>query len=275
MSHSRSFFVRRGFSARFPVVLMGLCGLWAIALTGSAAALPSNCAEAGTTVTCTYSAGSEGMFAVPLGADSVHVVATAASGATTFIGVGGAGAQVTSNLAVTPGGTLYVEVDIGGAHPAVAEPLVGVNPTFVRVQSAPTAARTIRASSLRAAAGAAVLEAAPATAVTPELHPAPPARPAAAVRPGNLNGGTITAGMVVAAPRAAPAVPGAQTEPLGQPERGAPAAGVMVGAAAALATSAAAAAPAPITGSEAAAAAARASAPLAACSLPPRPAHRS
>ena len=66
MDQSRSFFVRRGFCAVLPAVLMGSCGLWAIALTGSAAAaLPSNCTEAGTTVTCTFSAGTEGTFAVP------------------------------------------------------------------------------------------------------------------------------------------------------------------------------------------------------------------
>ncbi|MBV9681339.1 MAG: choice-of-anchor D domain-containing protein [Solirubrobacterales bacterium] len=100
-------------------VSFGAYCLWAIALTGSAAAaLPSNCAEVGTTVTCTYSPGPEGTFVVPAGVGSVRVVATAANGGTTFIGQGGAGAQVTSNLAVTPGSSLFVEVNVGGGSSA-------------------------------------------------------------------------------------------------------------------------------------------------------------
>jgi uncharacterized repeat protein (TIGR01451 family) len=92
-----------------------LSSLWALAVAGSAAALPSNCLQSGTTVTCTFSSsGSEQTFATPAGVSSVHVVATGANGGTTFIGRGGAGAQVTSDLAVTPGATLFVEVNVGG-----------------------------------------------------------------------------------------------------------------------------------------------------------------
>jgi uncharacterized repeat protein (TIGR01451 family) len=92
-----------------------LSSLWVLALAGSAAALPSNCSQSGPTVTCTFSAqGSEQTFATPAGVSSVHVVATGAIGGTTFIGDGGVGAQVTSDLAVTPGATLFVEVDLGG-----------------------------------------------------------------------------------------------------------------------------------------------------------------
>jgi centrosomal CEP192-like protein len=79
------------------------------------AALPSNCAEAGTTVTCTYSsAGTEGTFAVPLGVGSLHVVAAGGGGGGSLGGSGGAGAQVSTNLTVFPGSTLFVEVGIGG-----------------------------------------------------------------------------------------------------------------------------------------------------------------
>ncbi len=72
-------------------VLMGLRGLWAIVLTGSAAAaLPSNCTEAGTTVTCTYSPGPEATFVVPAGVGSVHVTATGGAGESNgFVGAAG------------------------------------------------------------------------------------------------------------------------------------------------------------------------------------------
>ena len=50
----------------------------ALALAGSAAALPSNCTQSGATVTCTYSPGPEGTFVVPPGVTSVHVQPSAA-----------------------------------------------------------------------------------------------------------------------------------------------------------------------------------------------------
>ena len=77
-------------------------------------ALPSNCTASGATVTCTYSAGSEGTFSVPTVVSSVHVVAVGAGGGSTLGGRGAAGAQVTADLSVKPGSTLYAEVDIGG-----------------------------------------------------------------------------------------------------------------------------------------------------------------
>jgi Fibronectin type III domain len=79
-----------------------------------AGTLPSNCAASGTTVTCTYSAGSEGTFTVPSAISSIHVVAAGAGGGNTLGGVGARGAQVTADLSVTPGSTLYAEADIGG-----------------------------------------------------------------------------------------------------------------------------------------------------------------
>jgi hypothetical protein len=79
-----------------------------------AGTLPPNCTAAGATVTCTYSAGSEGTFTVPAGVSTLHVVAAGAGGGGTLGGTGGPGAQVTANLSVTPGSTLYAEVDIGG-----------------------------------------------------------------------------------------------------------------------------------------------------------------
>lgn len=79
-----------------------------------AATLPSNCTAAGATVTCTFSAGSEGTFTVPAAVSTVHVVAVGAGGGGTLGGRGGPGAQVTADLSVSPGSTLFAEVNIGG-----------------------------------------------------------------------------------------------------------------------------------------------------------------
>ena len=67
-------------------------------------------------MTCTFSPGPEGTFAVPAGVASVQVVATGQGGAANFFGTaaGGAGAQVTGDLDVRAGSTLFVEVAIGG-----------------------------------------------------------------------------------------------------------------------------------------------------------------
>jgi hypothetical protein len=97
-------------------------------------ALPSNCAASGATVTCTYNSGSEGTFTVPIAVSSIHVVATGAGGHTTFAGPGGPGAQVTADLSVTPGSTLYAEVDIGGG-PGGADAAAGGGESDLRTCS--------------------------------------------------------------------------------------------------------------------------------------------
>ncbi len=86
------------------------------------AALPSNCAQSGTTVSCTFpSTGApDQTFQVPAHISSVHVVAVGAPGGATGPRVGGpgqapgppggAGAVATGTLKVTGGQTLYVEV---------------------------------------------------------------------------------------------------------------------------------------------------------------------
>jgi hypothetical protein len=56
----------------------------------------------------------EGTFAVPPGVTSVHVVANGGAGGSTLGGLGGPGAQVSSDLSVTPASSLFVEVGIGG-----------------------------------------------------------------------------------------------------------------------------------------------------------------
>ena len=64
---------------------------------------------------CTYTtAWTEGTFVVPAGVSSVRVVADGGAGGSNVLGpAGGPGAQVTSDLSVMAGFSLFVEVDIG------------------------------------------------------------------------------------------------------------------------------------------------------------------
>jgi hypothetical protein len=103
-------------SARIGVILVPTVLAVLFGAASASAALPSACAEAGTTVTCTFSTvGTEGTFVVPVGVTSIHVVADGAAGTTNANGFSpGPGAQVSADLAVTPLQTLYVEVGIGG-----------------------------------------------------------------------------------------------------------------------------------------------------------------
>lgn len=81
-----------------------------------AVGLPSECSAAGTTVTCTYTSGSN-PFTVPAGVIAVHVDAVGGTGERPLGGApGGAGAHVAANLAVTPGSTLYAVVGGNGGN---------------------------------------------------------------------------------------------------------------------------------------------------------------
>jgi len=93
-------------------VAAGLSGLWALALAGPAAALPSNCPQSGLVVTCTFSfTNGQQTFTVPAGVNVVDIGAVGAPGGAGQNGEpGGTGAAVSGNLAVTGGETLYVEV---------------------------------------------------------------------------------------------------------------------------------------------------------------------
>ena len=122
---------RRGLIGRLPrprwrvvvfSVAAGLSAMWALALVGSAAALPSNCSPSGSTVTCTFSStGSEQTFTVPSGVSAVTVTATGAPGGTSAT-TGGFGAVVTATVPLTASTTtLYVEVGgAGQANPCMA-----------------------------------------------------------------------------------------------------------------------------------------------------------
>ena len=112
----------RSAGLRLLVLTVGLLGLSAVALAGSAsAALPSGCVQAGSAVTCSFAfTGSEQTFAVPAGVRAVRVNAVGAPGGSTIFGspipAGGDGAAVQATVPLPPGtATLYVEVGgVGG-----------------------------------------------------------------------------------------------------------------------------------------------------------------
>jgi Glycine rich protein len=95
------------------VALVAAMAALLIAYNASPAhAAAESCTTTAGTTTCTFSTtGAEDTFEVPLGVSTIHVVATGAPGAEGFMGgTEGAGAQVSGDLTVTPGDTLYVNV---------------------------------------------------------------------------------------------------------------------------------------------------------------------
>lgn len=103
---------RRGWRGAVFSIAAGLSALWALALAGSAAALPSNCSRSGSTVTCTFSStGGEQTFAVPAAVTALTITAAGAPGAADASGdPGGYGARVAATVPVNAGAKLYVEV---------------------------------------------------------------------------------------------------------------------------------------------------------------------
>jgi hypothetical protein len=119
-----------------PFAAGALSLLSALVLADSAAALPSNCSPSDTMVTCTFATqGSEGTFTVPGGVTGVHVVANGGAGVRSLGGAGGPGAQVGSDLSVTPGSVLFVEVGIGGGGAGSADAAGGGGESDVRTCS--------------------------------------------------------------------------------------------------------------------------------------------
>jgi hypothetical protein len=111
-------------------VIVGVVGLWAVALVGRAAALPSNCAPSGATVTCTFGfTGAAQTFDVPAGVSSISVDARGAEGGAggfgSFHTAGGGGARVQGTLALIPGSTL--QVNVGGQGPGNGAEAGGFN----------------------------------------------------------------------------------------------------------------------------------------------------
>src|SRR4051812_48597942 len=86
-----------------------------------AGALPAGCTQAGQTVTCTFTSGSNAV-PIPVGTSSVHVIAIGGAGSANDVTLqtsrgmaaqpipGGRGARVEGNVTVTEGTTLYAVV---------------------------------------------------------------------------------------------------------------------------------------------------------------------
>jgi Glycine rich protein len=109
------------------VMVVGLA--WLLAVGQARAALPANCVAGTASVSCSFAyTGAEQTFAVPSGATSVDVEAIGAAGETSIFGgaVGGRGAVVSGEVAVTGSSTLYVEV--GGTPTAPASGCYPANP---------------------------------------------------------------------------------------------------------------------------------------------------
>jgi hypothetical protein len=89
-------------------------------LAASLAATPALAADP-VEVTFAY-AGAEQQFVVPAGVTSLHVVAIGGHGQDYFEALGGRGARVVADLAVTSGATLFVEVGGNGVNFSASEP---------------------------------------------------------------------------------------------------------------------------------------------------------
>jgi hypothetical protein len=122
--HSR----RGGCRALVFAVAAGLSALWALVLAGSAVALPSNCAQSGHTVTCTFGyTGSDQTWTVPSGVPSAIFDVQGARGGNVVGDIytcasfttGGLGGEATANLALTPGATVMLVV--GGQGGSVGD----------------------------------------------------------------------------------------------------------------------------------------------------------
>ena len=105
-------------------VLVGGAGLALVAQPVSAA-LPSACTLSGSTVTCTWTSGSN-QFAVPNGVTTLRVLAVGGKGGDIVGGpAGGFGAGVTGDITVTPGTSVFAVVGGNGGNPAFPGPGIG------------------------------------------------------------------------------------------------------------------------------------------------------
>ena len=102
---------------RVGLMLTGVLAFCGLAFAGTAAALPAGCTQGGPTATCTYTSQGETAFVVPAGVTSITATVVGAQGQPDSFGgaSGGLGAKATGTLTVTPGATLYLDVNILGA----------------------------------------------------------------------------------------------------------------------------------------------------------------
>ena len=122
MNRSAFLFLPAGWMARAVRGAVGLAlavaGIGAGMADAASAALPSNCAQSGITVTCTFTAQGESQFTVPFGVSSITATTVGAQGRPDNVTAtpGGLGAQATGSFTVGGGQTVYVEVGVlGGA----------------------------------------------------------------------------------------------------------------------------------------------------------------
>ena len=101
-------------------------GVGIVTSTPAGADLPSACTLSGSTVTCTWTSGSH-QFGVPGGVSSLHVLAVGGKGGSMSLPTiaGGFGAEVTGDVTVTPGSSVWVVVGGNGGAPIFPTPGLG------------------------------------------------------------------------------------------------------------------------------------------------------
>ena len=118
MTHQHSFFTRPRLWGILCGLTLAVAQFFSPAGVGTAQAAPV-CTTGGNVVTCTYSyTGAAETFTVPAGVSSVRIVARGAAGAAgsqnfSTDSLGGRGAEVSADLAVSPNQSLVLVV--GGA----------------------------------------------------------------------------------------------------------------------------------------------------------------
>ena len=85
-------------------------GVWIAASAPAAIALPAECTQSVTTVTCTYTTPGDHVFVVPSGVSVIHGAAIGGRGGDSSYSFGGRGAHVSGDLFVTPGASLHAMV---------------------------------------------------------------------------------------------------------------------------------------------------------------------
>ncbi len=86
-----------------------------VAQPAASSLLPSQCAQSGTTETCTFTTTGETQFTVPENVSSIRATVVGGHGGTSLSGTqGGLGAVGAGTIAVTDGETLFLEVNVLG-----------------------------------------------------------------------------------------------------------------------------------------------------------------
>src|SRR5271155_4265393 len=124
-----------------------------LAVAGPAAALPSNCSQSGSTVTCTFSATGSASWTVPPGVSraTFTVDGAAGGGGANVDASGGLGGQVSAALTALSSGQVFT-VSVGGAgqaHVHLTLALAGSTAAAAHSRAAAAAAASARSRSVR------------------------------------------------------------------------------------------------------------------------------